>query len=133
MKKPVKILEKNKKKKPVAVAESPKPSTRVVRVIAAPILRLKFDVTRRIRISDSEIGAKEAGKYLLSAIDYETGKKVQIALPAEVVEILERAFPGRTYIGKLLAITKHRYVTESKRYSKKAGYSIELEEENAAA
>lgn len=126
-----------KRKKAVKRKESPvKPemsapvsSVRTVRMVAAPILRLKFDLTRRIRILDSEIGARSAGKYLLPAMDFETGKTVQVALPAEVVRILEAGYPGRSYIGRSFGITKHRYVSESKAYSKRAAYSIDEIEE----
>ena len=96
-----------------------------IRVVAAPILRLKFDLNRRITILDSSIGGQRQGKYILPAIDLDTNARVEAALPADVVAILEKAYPARSYIGRSFSIIKHRYVSESYAYSKRAGYSID--------
>ncbi|MHB8563076.1 MAG: hypothetical protein ACYDDA_03855, partial [Acidiferrobacteraceae bacterium] len=97
----------------------------IVRVVAAPILRLKFDLKRRVKILDSAIGERHAGKYLLPARDLGTDATLQIALPADVLQILENAYPDRGYIGRSFQIVKHRYVSESQAYSKRAAYSID--------
>ncbi len=99
--------------------------TETVRIVVAPILRLPFDLKRRILFLDGSIGARRAGKYFLPAVDLDTHSRVEFALPPDVLEILEKAYPGRGYIGREFAIIKHRYVSESKAYSKRAAYSID--------
>ena len=114
-----------RKESPVNPEKSaPAGYVKTIRLVAAPVLRLKLGVTCRIKIIDSEVGARLAGKYLLPAVDFETGKTVQMALPADVVKIFEAAYPGRSYLGRWFEITKHRYVSESKAYSRHAAYSI---------
>ncbi len=114
------------KNKPKTSNKEKRPEqAKILKSLAAPILRLKFDLVRRVRILDSAIGAKLAGKYLLPAECVDTLARVHIALPADVVSILERAYPDRSYVGRSFQIIKHRYVSESRAYSKRAAYSVD--------
>lgn len=117
-------MKKAAKKSPVKKEEKPEKQVKTIRLLAAPILRLKFDLTRKFTIQDSEIGAKTSGKYLLPAKDLATGETVQVALPTQVMEILESSYRDRSYIGRSFAVTKYRYAAESKAWSKRAAYLV---------
>jgi len=114
------------KKKPNTLPPEQKPDqTKILRRIVAPVLRLKFDKALEITILDSEIGGKRAGKYLLPAFDRATSSHVHVALPPDVVAILENAYPARAYLGRSFRVIKHRYISESRAYSKRAAYTVD--------
>ena len=104
--------------------KTPEP-VKILKRLSAPVLRLKFDKALEITILDSEIGGKMAGKYLLPAFDRATSSHVHVALPPDVVAILEKAYPRRAYIGLSFRIIKHRYISESRAYSKRAAYTVD--------
>lgn len=114
------------KKKPNTLPPEQKPDqTKILRRIVAPVLRLKFDKAMEVTILDNEIGGKRAGKYFLPAVDRATISHVHVALPPDVLEILEKAYPGHAYIGLSFRIIKHRYISESRAYSKRAAYTVD--------